>query len=273
MAHVRHDHINKAVTLGGTALLFFFTSCAAVFGINNPVTGAVGDLGYLAGAPARINSSSIYPVAGIIGAGLLLYSFDGQIRRIALKNRTSGLDGVSKQVVKLGNGAYDIAIAGAGALGGYLASDQKLEDTSFLAMESFLAANAIGTVGKYVVGRSRPYTNDRKNMFHPFNMKTARTSFPSGHTTSAFSVAAVYAGAYSDSFWPGAVAYGLAGLVAFQRVYADKHWASDVFFGAALGTAVGRTVVARAKSKRPAAISFMPIYAPGYAGAIATRRF
>lgn len=255
----------------GVLFLIFF--CGPVSAFDDPITGAVGDLGYVAGAPSRINSSSIYPVAGFIGAGLLVYSLDGQIRHIAFKNRTSALDSFSKQAEKLGNGGYDLAITGAGALGGYLASNKKLERTSFLAMRSFLAANAVGTVAKYSFGRSRPYTSDGKRKFHPFSMKTGRTSFPSGHTVSAFSVASVYAGAYRDSFWPGAAAYSLAGFVALQRVYADKHWASDVFFSAVFGTVVGRTVAFRAEGKVSATTSFMPVCSPGYAGAVATLRF
>lgn len=258
---------------GRAAVIFFILPCGSSFALDNPVSGAVKDLGYLAGAPARINSSSIYPVAGLVGAGLLLYSLDGQIRHIASKNQSKSLNRASKQAEKLGNGGYDLAIAGAGALGGYLASGEKLQKTSFLAMQSFLAANAIGTAGKYLFGRSRPYADDGKVMFHPFSLKTARTSFPSGHTVSAFSVASVYASAYSDSFWIGASAYGLAGLVAVQRVYADKHWASDAFFGAVLGTAVGRAVAARGMAKSKSAATIMPVYAPGYAGAVATIKF
>lgn len=273
MHPVSHANDRVLAAFSCAAFFIFLLPCRPVFAADNPVSGAVKDLGYLVVAPARINSSSIFPVAGLIGAGLLLYSMDGQIRHIASKNQTKGLNRVSKQAEKLGNGGYDLAIAGAGALGGYLASGKKLQKTSFLAMESFLAANALGTAGKYLFGRSRPYADDGKFKFHPFSLKTARTSFPSGHAASAFSVASVYASAYRDSFWTGAAAYGLAGLVAMQRVYADKHWASDVFFGAVLGTAVGRTVVARGEGTRRPAAAFMPVYAPGYAGAVATIKF
>ncbi len=251
--------------------LLLLTAPAAYCGMINPVSGAISDIGAIVTAPARISRADLYPVAGIVGAGLVLYSLDGQIRHLAAKNQTKSLTDISKQAEKLGNGGYDLAIAGVGALAGYAFSDQKLTNTSILAAESFLAANAVGTAAKFVVGRSRPYAGDGKNMYHFFNFKTPRTSFPSGHTTSAFSVASVYAYSY-DSWAVKAAAYGLAGLVALQRVYADKHWASDVFFGAALGTATGRLVTAKARGGEKK-VTLLPVYAPGYAGATAMLKF
>ena len=251
--------------------LLLLTAPAAYCGIINPVTGAISDIGSIVTSPARLDRTDIYPVAGIVGAGLVLYSLDGQIRHLASKNRTKGLTDISKQAEQLGNGGYDLAIAGAGALAGCAFSDQKLTNTSILAAESFLAANAVGTAAKFVAGRSRPYTGDGKQMYHFFNFKTPRTSFPSGHTVSAFSVASVYAYSY-DSFAVKAAAYGLASMVALQRVYADKHWASDVFFGAALGTATGRLVAAKAPGGEKK-LTLLPVYQPGYAGAVAMLKF
>ena len=239
---------------------------------GDPLSGAVKDLGRIAAAPARMDSADFYQAAGIVGAGLALYSLDGQIRHLAFKNRTKTLDDVSKQAEKLGNGGYDLAIAGAGALAGHLFADQKLERTSLLAAESFLAANAVGTVSKFAIGRSRPYAGDGKKMFRPFSTKTARTAMPSGHTVSAFSVASVYAYSYGGSSAAGITAYGLAGLVALQRVYGDKHWASDAFFGAALGTAVGRLVAAKAAAPAKA-LTLLPAYSGNYSGLTAAYRF
>jgi len=254
------------------ALSLLLQATVSFCAVTDPLSDAVKDLGYIAGSPGRINAASIYPVVGIIGAGLVLYSFDGQIRNIAQKNRTKTLDDVSKQAEKLGNGGYDLAISGIGALAGHIFSDEKLKRTSFLAIESFLAANTVGTVSKFAIGRSRPYTGDSKNTFHPFNTKTSRTAMPSGHTVSAFSAASVYAYNYGGSSAVGIAAYGLAGLVALQRVYADKHWASDAFFGAALGTAVGRMVAAKGAAPVKK-LALLPVYSGDYAGLTATYRF
>jgi hypothetical protein len=59
-------------------------------------------------------------------------------------------------------------------------------------------------------------------------------SFPSGHTTGAFSGAAFIERRYGWGW--GIPAYGLAGLTAYSRVNADVHDTWDVIGGAAIGT-------------------------------------
>jgi len=70
----------------------------------------------------------------------------------------------------------------------------------------------------------------------------------------------------------GITAYALAAGTALQRLYDDKHWASDVFAGAALGTAVGRWIADPARKGTPSAMLF-PVAQPGYAGATAVFAF
>lgn len=63
-------------------------------------------------------------------------------------------------------------------------------------------------------------------------------SFPSGHTSHSFTVATIANELYGNEI--GLAAYCLAALVATSRIHDNKHYLSDVIFGAALGTAVGR---------------------------------
>ena len=63
-------------------------------------------------------------------------------------------------------------------------------------------------------------------------------SFPSGHTSAAFSTATSLTYAYG---WKAAIpAYGLAALSGLSRIADDKHWTSDVVAGAFLGIIWGR---------------------------------
>jgi membrane-associated phospholipid phosphatase len=59
-------------------------------------------------------------------------------------------------------------------------------------------------------------------------------SFPSGHTSTAFQGASFIHLRYG--FFKGLPAYAAATFVGLSRVYADKHFLSDVVAGAALGT-------------------------------------
>jgi membrane-associated phospholipid phosphatase len=68
-------------------------------------------------------------------------------------------------------------------------------------------------------------------------------AFPSGHATSAFAAASVLERHFGyRGSWPALLA---ASYVAASRLVDDRHFLSDVVFGAALGTAVGWTVVGR----------------------------
>jgi membrane-associated phospholipid phosphatase len=68
-------------------------------------------------------------------------------------------------------------------------------------------------------------------------------AFPSGHATSAFAAAAVLERHFGfRGWWPALLG---ASYVATSRLVDDRHFLSDVIFGAALGEAVGWTVVGR----------------------------
>jgi membrane-associated phospholipid phosphatase len=65
-------------------------------------------------------------------------------------------------------------------------------------------------------------------------------SFPSGHTTVSFASATVLQQHFG---WKvGLPAYAVASYVAASRVQMQRHYLSDVAFGAALGIMAGRTV-------------------------------
>lgn len=66
----------------------------------------------------------------------------------------------------------------------------------------------------------------------------ANYSFPSGHTSSSFTTAAVIQDHYGLA--PALPFYALGSAIAFARIRTNHHWLSDTVFGAALGIASGR---------------------------------
>ena len=85
-------------------------------------------------------------------------------------------------------------------------------------------------------------------------------AFPSGHSTVSFASATVL---QQHLGWRvGVPAYALASYVALSRVQMQRHYLSDVAFGAALGIAAGRTITL----DRERRIQLAPMATAGGAG-------
>jgi membrane-associated phospholipid phosphatase len=121
----------------------------------------------------------------------------------------------------LGNiGVY--SLIGISALTGALfpGEGRNAWDESWTVAESFLCSYLTTTVLKSTVHRLRPGHGTH--------------SFPSGHSAMAFSAATLIENNLGP--YAGIPAYGLAAFTGFERVESGRHYPSDVFAGAAIGT-------------------------------------
>ncbi len=87
-------------------------------------------------------------------------------------------------------------------------------------------------------------------------------AWPSGHTSSAFTVAAVLNEYYGP--WVGIPSLALAGLVGYQRVDSRVHDFSDVVFGGMLGYIIGTSIARDEKAEFPElfGMQVVPFYDP-----------
>jgi len=100
---------------------------------------------------------------------------------------------------------------------------------------------------KFAVGRTRP--------------DGTSYSFPSGHTAASFATAAVL---QRHLGWKvGIPAFAAAAFVGSSRIESQRHYLSDVAFGAALGMVAGRTVTIGRGNAR---FAVSPAAAPGGGG-------
>jgi undecaprenyl-diphosphatase len=97
---------------------------------------------------------------------------------------------------------------------------------------SGLTAGILAQIVKHLVGRARPELWLGPAHYAP----GSSTSFPSGHTVGAFAIAGVLMFA-SRNRPLRVVAFLLALAVGLSRVFAFRHWGSDVFASMTLGLA------------------------------------
>ena len=126
---------------------------------------------------------------------------------------------------------------------GVVTKNRRLEHNSLIIAKSLAISTLVYMGTKAVIRRERPYRTDNSHKFTTPFSKNTYTSFPSGHADTAFSVATGFAMQYKHIKWVPWVAYTIAGLTSLSRVYQDRHWASDVIIGAAIGHYVTKTII------------------------------
>lgn len=171
--------------------------------------------------PSDFDARQLIAPAALMAAGTLIHcfahdSFDADVKKWALEDwraggpRTDFEDWV--QYVPLGM-SVGLGFTGVQAEHHWI---ERVIETGI--SYAFLSAVSYGM--KALIDSPRPDGVDNK-------------SFPSGHTNLAFTGAELVRMEYGWG-WGGA-AYVLATSVALMRLHNNKHWASDVIFGAGLG--------------------------------------
>ncbi|GHT94546.1 hypothetical protein FACS1894141_1420 [Spirochaetia bacterium] len=135
---------------------------------------------------------------------------------------------------------------------GRYTDDEKLQTTGLALVQSLMLTLTMQSVLKMSTGRAlpglvteldqtrSPRTDDFSGEFNWFNMNFIG-GWPSGHTANAFSAAATIAEIYKDNLLVKIAVYSYAVFIGLG-VSLSVHWASEVFAGALIGYAIGKTV-------------------------------
>ncbi len=102
---------------------------------------------------------------------------------------------------------------------------------------SLAVAGVLCNILKYIIGVSRPkyFFLEGYDRFNFFNLEHKVSSFPSGHTQAAFTLAIlliIYINKYNF------VILATATLMGISRIFMSMHFPSDILFGAYLGAIV-----------------------------------
>ncbi|MEW6703215.1 MAG: phosphatase PAP2 family protein [Bacteroidota bacterium] len=206
--------------------------------------------------PAKWDSNDWLKL-GLISAGtfLIIQTADQPIRNEVLKDRNY-FKSFPIEAGRIWGEIYTTTLfAGAFGMYGIIANDNSTKKVGFEIVQAAIYSGAITQLLKVSFGRARPYTNEGTKSFYPFSFSNDFNALPSGHTTLAFSLSTVLSKNAKSDFLK-IISYIPAVLTAVSRVYQDKHWASDVFLGAAIGYFVGSWVVNQHEEKESSVQTF-----------------
>jgi len=173
-----------------------------------------------------------WTVPSLLVGGLLIKA-DNTIEKHVPTTKST----VSHAVTASNAGVAALTATGAGLfLLGHIQGDDQKRETGILAGEAALGVLADTEVLKYAAGRERPFTGSGTGRFF-----VGGNSFPSVHSSVSWAIASVIAHEY-PGWLTQTLAYGTATGVGAARWAGQKHFASDVIIGAALGWYMGRQV-------------------------------
>ena len=200
-------------------------------------------------APAAVHElapESPWPsTAGWLVAGsMVLGSFlvDDEAREELYLERPGEARALERVGNRLGNPLVGSSLIALSYAAGRATGNSGLAESSARAAAGFLATGIVTQSLKWAVGRPRPELGPDSDELRPGSFDNDYQAWPSGHASVAFSLATSVA-MESDRAWVGAVAYGLAGVTAWSRIAADRHWTSDVVAGAVIGTVATRATI------------------------------
>ena len=120
---------------------------------------------------------------------------------------------------------------------GALLDDDDVKDTGVLMGELLLSVLLIQQPVRILVGRARPFAGEGHVSFDPLTFADPYASFVSGHSWSAWGISNI-AARQIDQVWASVGLYSLATITTLSRLYADKHWLTDVVLGSVAGYAI-----------------------------------
>ena len=195
----------------------------------------------------------------LIAGGLIAGTAGALTQDKAIKedfSRASGdfWDSMSANFTHVGDYRYQAPFILGAWLAGTVSGCETLNKVAADGAEaSLFAAGIVNPIITRITGRNLPNRNEDPYKFEPFT--SHRYSFPSGHTTEAFAMAAVIDTDFRQQFgyWHTPIVYGIATATGISRIYDRKHYLSEVVLGAGIGWSIGKWIAD--KPRNPAAPS------------------
>jgi len=198
---------------------------------DGPTRGFFSSLGHNLGDDVKHipRWNSVYWLAGGGALALAVHQKDQEINAHLVNSTTDKLwipgHIIGSTPVILGSSVAAYVLGRARGQG-------RLQHLGMDEIEATLLAEGVAQGLKAAVRRERPVQTDGN--------QSTTYSFPSGHATVTFAAATVLQ--QHLGYKAGIPTYLIASYVAMSRLHDNRHYASDVVFGATLGIVIGRSV-------------------------------
>ncbi len=196
-------------------------------------------------SPLNYDSKDFQKVGIISSSVILTSSIDDEIKNLIRSNFDS-----TNSLLSSFDSYYHVEFMSAAIVGTYIFSslteNNSLRNLSTNLLSSSLLTTLTTFGIKTLFGRSRPYIADSQYEFNWFEFEDKFLSFPSGHTSLAFSFSTIMAEEKNNFIWKS-FWFSAAALVGVSRIHNNKHWFSDVLMGAAIGYFTAKFVLNKNK--------------------------
>ena len=202
-----------------------------------------GTVGKVLTKPFSWELNDLYNAGGILLLSAGSFLLDDEVRKVFLRNRTRTFDKL--EPAGYAYGAPQNAAAGALLIyfSGLASNNTWLRNTGLMLTETIVVVGIIQVPSRILSGRARPYTGSGNTSFNFLKgIEQDKASFISGHAAVAFGISNILAHQIDH---PAATVglFGLAALTPLSRLYADRHWFSDILIGTALGIFTSNTII------------------------------
>lgn len=200
-----------------------------------------------AGGSATANAQRVAPrrrefwAAGSLTLALAI-PLDERIREFASQHHPAAMDQIAASVGRAGSPGYILPVLVAGAAIPRLLHDPATSNAVIDIGLGYAITSVGGELARMVIGRHRPDDTGKTTRFAPFHRGHEWHSFPSGHVLGVMSLATGIS-IKANRPWVAMTSYGLASVVGLQRLYEQKHWASDVVASTIFGIAASASTV------------------------------
>jgi len=182
-------------------------------------------------SPRAPHQVKAWEAAAVTAGVALSWSLDQGVRNAIQRHRTAGSNDVASMFRRMGQPEVFGTVALGTLAAGLIARKPSLTRAGLRISGSIVLATLWTGAGKLAFGRSRPFESPGD----PFQLEpfSGHDSFPSGHTTFAFALAASLSNEIRRP-WASALLYAAATGTGWSRMNDDRHWLSDVLGGAAV---------------------------------------